>query len=188
LRDVERRLSGLDDAHRAEVIDALREEISRERRRVDPTLTVEAERERRLEAESLREAVEAINRPTRPGGPGGGGLEQLARPRPCDSCGLAIRNADDASFRFLATRGFPNAAQVQGAPFRSRWTDGLLETPQPLSVSDAESEGGALGLDASLPVRSWAAVPLLVEGEAIGLLSAGRGHVEPSAEPEFHRA
>lgn len=188
LRDVERRLSGLDDAHRAEVLDALREEISRERRRVDPTLTVETERERRLEAESLREALEAINRPTRLEATAEEVLKQLARLVPCDSCGLATRHADDASFRFLATRGFPNAAQVQGAPFRSRWTDGLLETPQPLTVTDAESDGGEIGLDASLPVRSWAAVPLLVEGEVIGLLSLGRDHVEPFAEEEVHRA
>jgi GAF domain len=187
LRDVERRLSGLDEAYRAEVVDALREEISRERRRVDPTLTVEAERERRLEAENLREVLEAINRPTRLEATAEEVLKQLARVVPCDTCGLALRAAD-AQFRFLATRGFPNAAQVQGEPFRSPWTDALLESPQTVSVSDADAEGGNVALDASLPIRSWAAIPLLVEGDVIGLVALGRDHVEPFNEDEVHRA
>jgi hypothetical protein len=189
LRDVERRLSGLDESHRAEVIDALREEISRERRRVDPTLTVETERERRLEAENLREVLEAINRPARLEETAEEVLKQLARVVPCDTCGLAIR-AGDSEFRFLATRGFPNAAQVQEAPFRSPWTDAFLETPrpQPVTTTDAAAEGGNIALDPSLPIRSWSAIPLLVEGEVIGLLSLGRDHVEPFDEDEVHRA
>jgi hypothetical protein len=50
LRDVEGRLQDQDPALRAAVVEALREAIARERRREDPSLTVEAERERRLEA------------------------------------------------------------------------------------------------------------------------------------------
>ena len=41
LREVETRLAGLDATARAEVLDAVREEIARERRRVEPELTVE---------------------------------------------------------------------------------------------------------------------------------------------------
>ena len=44
LREVETRLARLGEADRQEVLDAVREEIARERRRVEPELTVEAER------------------------------------------------------------------------------------------------------------------------------------------------
>src|SRR3982751_2896058 len=65
VREVEKRLLALPDVAapvREEVLDALREEIARERRRVDPTSTVENERTRRVEEETLREILEAINR------------------------------------------------------------------------------------------------------------------------------
>ena len=55
LREAEKRLSHLDEGLRADVLDVFREEITKERRRLDPGLTVEAERERRVEAETLRE-------------------------------------------------------------------------------------------------------------------------------------
>jgi hypothetical protein len=35
LREVEKRLSGLDEVHKAEALDAMREEFARERRRVN---------------------------------------------------------------------------------------------------------------------------------------------------------
>ena len=52
-------------AARAEVLDAVREETGRERRRIDPGSTVETERERRVEAETLRDVSEAITRTPR---------------------------------------------------------------------------------------------------------------------------
>src|SRR5687768_15186734 len=60
LREVERRLSGLPEDARREAVDAVREEISRERRRSGVGERVEVERERRQEAETLREILEAI--------------------------------------------------------------------------------------------------------------------------------
>ena len=42
LREVEKRLGGLDAANRAEALDAMREEITRERRRMTLSFTVEA--------------------------------------------------------------------------------------------------------------------------------------------------
>src|SRR5687768_16748677 len=62
LREIERRLAHTSEADRAEAIDAIREEFARERRRIDLAATIESERERRLEAESLRDVLEAINR------------------------------------------------------------------------------------------------------------------------------
>ena len=57
LREVEKRLGGLDAANRAEALDAMREEIARERRRMTLSFTVEAERERRVEAETLKDVL-----------------------------------------------------------------------------------------------------------------------------------
>ena len=57
------RLSGVGDTDRAEILDALREEIARERRWLDPSPTIEGERERRQEAETFREVLEAITAP-----------------------------------------------------------------------------------------------------------------------------
>ena len=67
LRDVEGRLAAWDAAAETalEVMDALREAMARERRSLDPTFTVESERERRQNAEELRGALEAIHRSVR---------------------------------------------------------------------------------------------------------------------------
>ena len=79
LREVERRLAGLPEPARAEALDAIREEIARERRRIDPGDTVEMERERRQMAETLREVLEAINRQARLENTIDEVLKQLAR-------------------------------------------------------------------------------------------------------------
>jgi GAF domain-containing protein len=43
-------------------------------------------------------------------------------------------------------------------------------------------------IEGSEPVRSWAGIPLLVEGEVIGLLCLDRHRVEPFDEEDLHRA
>ena len=66
LREVEKRLAAVDDAVREQVLAAVRDEIRREHRRAPQfPATVENERERRVEAETLREVLEAINRQAR---------------------------------------------------------------------------------------------------------------------------
>ena len=65
LREIEGRLADWTEPQRLEVMDLLREAMARERRFLDPTFTVESERERRVNAEELRDALEAIHRPVR---------------------------------------------------------------------------------------------------------------------------
>ena len=65
LREVETRLARLGEADRQEVLDAVREEIARERRRVEPELTVEAEWDDGWKRRPAR-GPEAINRPAPP--------------------------------------------------------------------------------------------------------------------------
>jgi hypothetical protein len=118
LREVEARLAGLAQGPRDEVLDALREEIARERRYVEPELTVEAERRRRVEAETLREVLEAINRPGRLDEILDEVLKQLMRLVTCDSSLVALLEGD-GSFRALAARGLAETYALTGRRFRS---------------------------------------------------------------------
>src|SRR6266571_4678649 len=106
LREVESRLARLAEADRQEVLDAVREEIARERRRVDPELTVEAERERRVEAETFREVLEAINRQARLEDTIEEVLKQVGRVVVFDFAALALVEAG-GGFRIIAERGMP---------------------------------------------------------------------------------
>jgi hypothetical protein len=185
LRDVEKRLKDLSEEARAEVLDAIREEIARERRRLDPGLTVENERERRVEAETLRDVLEAINRAARLETIIDEVLKQLARIVSFDCCWLALLDPD-TRLRVIAARG--TEGEAVGVRFRDALTDLIREHQLPFHLGDVEADERFTPWPGSPPVRSWAAIPLLVEGELIGILSLGRGQVEPFAEEELHRA
>ena len=187
LREVETRLAGLAEPARTEVLDALREEIARDRRRVEPELTVEAERRRRVEAETLREVLEAINRPGRLDETLDEVLKQLMRLVTCDSCLIALLEGD-GSFRALAARGLAETYALTGRRFRNALTDELRESRAPFSIADVEGDPRFATIEGLPPVRSWCGVPLLVEGEMIGLLTFGRDRVEPFADDELHAA
>lgn len=187
LREVEKRLVGLPETHRNEILDAVREEIARERRRVDPADTVELERERRLEAETLREVLEAINRHAALDETIGEVLKQLSRIVVFDSCSLALLEPD-GGFRIAAVRGFPEPSQIVGQVFRCPISDELRETRWPASVADVQEDERFSGMPGIERVRSWAGLPLLVEGEILGILSLDRHRIEVFDEEDLHRA
>src|SRR5947207_6175388 len=103
LREVEKRLAHLSDSDRAEALDAVREELARERRRVSMVGSVEVERERRPEAETLREILEVIHRQPSLEPTVGEVLNKRSRIVVVDSCSLA-RVDQDASSRVLSAR------------------------------------------------------------------------------------
>ena len=111
LREIERRLSGLAEQERGSVLDAIREEVARERRRALEPDSVEVERERRLEAETLREVLEAINRQARLEDTIDEVLKQLTRIVTVDACSLALLDAH-GRFRIIAGHGFPEGARA----------------------------------------------------------------------------
>lgn len=187
LREVEKRLGHLAETDRAEILDALREEMARERRRLDPSVTVEVERERRVEAETLREILEAINRQARLEETIGEVLKQLARIVVFDSCSLALLEAEGA-FRIIAVRGFPEPSKIIGTRFRDALTDAIRQGPQPLTLSDVQSDDRFVRIEGTAAIRSWAGIPLLMEGEVLGLLCLDRHRVEPFDEEDLHRA
>jgi hypothetical protein len=187
LREVERRLGHLTEADRAEVVDAVREEIARDRRRLHPSLTVETERERRVAAETIRDALEAINRQARLEGTIDEVLKQLARIVSFDCCVLALAESDD-TFRILAVRGFTEPGAVVGTAMRDDLMQEIHSAHWPIAIADVEKDARFVSIAGGPQLRSWAGMPLLVEGESIGLLTLGRSHVEPFTEDELHRA
>ena len=188
LRDVEKRLVHLAPSDRAEAVDAIREEIARERRHGIAPATVETERQRRLEAETLRAVLEAINRQGTLEETIEEVLKQLSKIVAFDSCSVALVDADD-HFRIIAARGFPSTAEVIGVTFRNALTEILRRSTSPLAVGDVlDDERYQHGVAGTPPIRSWAGIPLLVEGEVIGLLNLDRHHVDPFEDEDLHRA
>jgi len=186
VREVERRLEALPEDQRALVADAIREEIARERRRLDVGLTVEAERERRVEAETLREILEAINRQGRLEDTIEEVLKQLGRLVALDSCSLALLE-QAGGFRIIAARGFTEPSKVVGATFQDALSDAVREGV-PVSLADAREDERFARIEGTEEIRSWAGIPLLVEGEVLGVLCLDRHRVEPFGEEDLHRA
>jgi hypothetical protein len=184
LRDVDGRLSGCDEGLRREVADALREALARERRFLGPGLTVETERERRLQAEELRRALEAIHRPARLEEALEEVLTQLGRVVELDYSAVAAREPGEA-FRILATRGAEE--DQSGAAVSDPRLEQVRESRRPAIVIEAGPEG-VHPLPGSPPLRTWAALPLLLEGEVVGLLMAGRLSPTAFSEEEIVRA
>jgi GAF domain len=186
LREAERRLTSLSEAQRAEVLDAVREEISKERRRIEPGSTVETERERRIEAEELREVLEAINRDAGLGETVEEVLKQVGRIIAVDSCALALLEGN-GRFRIAAARGYPQPSGLVGSTVQDELTEEIRLSRWPVLLADSEADprfrprGGA-------PGGSWAGMPLLMEGDVIGILYLDRHRVEPFDDEDVHRA
>lgn len=187
LREVERRLAALPEEARAEALDAIREEIARDRRRSDPGGTVEVERERRQLAETLRDVLEAISRQAQLQGTIEEVLKQLTRLVVVDSCSVALLDPD-GRFRIIAARGFPDPKKVIGLTFPNRMSEATRESPWPIAIPDVYEDERFERLRGGEQVRSWAGIPLVVEGQLIGMLSLDRNRVEPFDDEDVHRA
>jgi hypothetical protein len=187
LREVERRLAALPATDREEALDAIREEIARERRRSMDPASVEVERQRRLEAETLREVLEAINRQARLEETIDEVLKQLARVVSIDTCSLALLD-HRGRFRLIAGRGFPASTRVVGLTFRNPISDAIRVNNWPVTITDVREDPRFVTLEGAENIRSWAGIPLLVEGEPIGLLCLDRHRVEPFEAEDLHRA
>src|SRR5262249_40896440 len=172
---------------RAEALDAVREELARERRRTVMHGTVETERERRAEAETLREILEAINRQASLDQTIEEVLKQLARLVVFDSCSLGLLDPG-GSFRVIASRGFPDPAAIRGRAFQSPLSDELRQGRSAVTIADVKEDPRFLPLEGTDAIRSWAGLPLLVEGEVIGVLFLDRHRVEPFEDEDVHRA
>ncbi len=187
LREVEKRLVHLSEADRAEALDAVREELARERRRASMQGTVETERERRAEAETLREILEAINRQASLDETIEEVLKQLSRLVVFDSCSLGLLDPSGA-FRVIGSRGFPDPSAIRGRAFQSPLSDTLRLGRSAVTIADVKADPRFLPIEGTESIRSWAGLPLQVEGEVIGVLFLDRHKVEPFEDEDVHRA
>lgn len=187
LREIEKRLAALPDAQREEVLDAVREALARDRRQEDLGLTVESERERRKEAETLREVLEAINRQARLRETIDEVLKQLSRLVSFDSSSLAVVEPD-GQLRIVGGRGFEDTDRIAGLCFRDPLSDAIREQRIALSLADVSQDERFAKIAGTEKIRSWAGIPLLVEGEVVGLISLDRHRVHPFDDDEMHRA
>jgi GAF domain-containing protein len=188
IKEIEKRLAGLADAQRTEILDAVREEMGRERSRsASPGMPVEAERERRKEAETLREVLESINRQVRLKETIDEVLKQLARVVPFDSGSLALVEPD-GRLRVVGARGFEDAGSIVGLSFRGVLSDTIREDRIAMSLADVSEDPRFAQVSDGPKIRSWAAIPLLVEGDVLGLISLDRHQVQPFDDDEMHRA
>ena len=188
LRDVEGRLAAMggaaaaDEALRQDVVDALREAIARERRRLDPDTTVERERERRQLAEELRASLEAIHGSVRPEEALDEVLKQVDRVVSADLTLVAVAEPE-GTLRVAAVRG-AEAGGLVGTLLADPRLDAVRGERRAVRVADAEAEG-ALALAGAPAVRSWAALPLLLEGEVVGVLVTGRTALDAFTDDEL---
>jgi hypothetical protein len=193
LRDVESRLAaaggvaGRDEAARHEVMDALREAIARERRSLDPSFTVESERERRQNAEELRGALEAIHRSVRSAEALDEVLKQLDRVVPSDFAVVAVAEPG-AGLRVAAIRGAEPTAFAGVSLAQDARIDLARDERRAVTVRDAESEAAPFPLTGAPPLRTWIALPLLLEGDVVGMLVAGRQELDTFTAEDLLRA
>ena len=187
LRDVEARLADWDEPQRLEVMDALREALARERRSLDPSFTVESERERRQNAEELRGALEAIHRSVRSPEALEEVLKQLERVVPTDFAVLAVAEPG-AGLRISAVRG-AELQVFEGALLADDPRVTLAREERiAVSVRDAEADKAPFPLVGAPPMRSWMALPLLLEGDVVGMLVAGRHALDTFSNEDVLRA
>jgi hypothetical protein len=184
LRDVEERLANVDEAVRAEVSDAVREALARERRHLGPSMTVETERERRRTAEELRLALEAIHRPTLLKEAIKEVFIQLRRVVELDYVAVAARDPG-TGFSILSAHGAET--DQEGALVTDPRLEPLRERRHPVVVTEVDEEG-TRPFPGAPPLRTWAALPLLLEGDVVGLLLAGRLSATAFTEEEMARA
>jgi hypothetical protein len=191
LRDVEGRLAAMGGAApggeglRHEFMDALREAFARERRGLDPSFTVERERERRQNAEQLRGALEAIHGSVRPDEALDEVLKQLGRVVQADFSLVAV--AEPETGLRVAAVSEAGAARLVGAPLADPRLDAAGEERRAVRVRDSEAEG-PLALAGAPPLRSWVALPLLLEGDVVGMLVAGRLALDTFTDEDLLRA
>ncbi len=186
LRAIGKRLEALSTTDLALVLDVVREELGRERRwSLEPEGRVEVERERRLEAEALREVLEAIHHQV--------GLEdtideilkQVQRVVSLDSCTLALAEPG-GGFRVVAGHGAPEPKALVGSVFQNDLSDQVL-AGQCAVLADVHQDTRYTVLPGGAEVRSCAGIPLVVEGEVIGMIRLERQRVDPFEEEDLHR-
>ena len=110
-------------------------------------------------------------------------LEQLERGIPYHSAAISLLS--DGIAKVTAGRGFLDMEQAMGISFsveEDPLTRQVLQERRPLVLTDAQADERFQAWGGTEYVRSWIGVPLIVRGEAIGLLTID--HREPGVYDE----
>lgn len=134
----------------------------------------EAERRRRQEAETLREAMAAVTSSDHLPRVLDDILTHLNRVVPYDSASVFLQ--EGAHFRVVAGRGFPSPdrAFVREYPAHSPLFSEIRRQGRPLIVRDAAHDPRFMAWDGTAHIRGWMGVPLIVRGRLIGHLTVDR--------------
>jgi PAS domain S-box-containing protein len=139
---------------------------------IDNARLLEAERRRRIEAETLQEAASTLGTSLELDQVLNNLLASLQRVVPYDSACVFLREGDFV--HAVAGAGLPEPELVIGKRFS---LDGNLLQPiiyrtgQPLILEDAQSATGFLKWGKTSYVRGWMGIPLWVRGRIIGVLT-----------------
>jgi len=136
----------------------------------------EAERLRRQEAETLRQAANALTSSLDLGDVLNGLLDGLALVVPFNSATVFLK--ENANFRAIATRGFDSPEQVKGQvlPGTNELANIVESTHRPLILPDAKTDARFANWGPTDPIRGWMAVPLILRDQAIGFLTIDSHH------------
>ena len=131
----------------------------------------EAERQRRHEAETLRDATAALTSSLNLELILNNLLDRLAEVIPYDSAAVFFQ--EDDHLRVVAGRGFPKPERVIGQQFwaKDALFDIISQTRRPLILSDARADPRFLAWGDADDVRGWMGVPLIARNEVIGRLT-----------------
>lgn len=129
----------------------------------------EAERERRQEAEALRDATTALTATIEMQTLLNSILASLEKIVPHDSASIVLRRRND--LEIIASRGLPNSSQYIGRKFKvnKKWKR-IISTKKALILSDAQTDPSFEKWDESEYIHGWMGVPLLARGEVIGCI------------------
>lgn len=145
----------------------------------------ESEREQRLLAESLRDTAQILNRTLNLSDVLDRILENVRRVMPHDSASLMLIEGESHTARVVRHQGYAahrTEAAVLTRQFAIRQTPSLrfmLETGQPLAISDTQVDARWVDLSKAGWIRSYAGAPIRLKEQVIGFLSLN------SAKPGF---
>ncbi|MCB9135728.1 MAG: GAF domain-containing protein [Anaerolineales bacterium] len=147
---------------------------------IDNARLLEAERRRRTEAETLREAASTLGTSLDLDQVLENLLASLQRVVPYDSATVFLREGEFV--RAVAAAGLPEPELVINQRFsleKNLLQPVIYETGQPLILEDAQTTPGFLKWGHTFYIRGWMGIPLWVRGKIIGVLTID--HREPGA-------
>lgn len=142
----------------------------------------ETERKRREEAESLREAIASLSTYIQIEPLLDQILDSVRKIVPYDSASIFF-GTGEKDMEIVAAKGFPPEEKVVGkrVPNTAKWSD-LVDTRQPLIMSDAQLDPRFEKWDVSERIRGWMGVPMVTQDRVVGFINLDSHKVNAFSE------